>query len=701
MKKLKLFTLIFAAMILCGGNIFAQTSVCRVSTFDIRTAGQAITTDWAALLTVEVLPNGHINLILSGSNNPTWRAEGIRADRTENILVGGAPNIGQSLLLRSNAGALPAGTTSVLTFIPQVPIADGTLIEFNNIYIEYTVNLPAGGTTGPWPGVTFSFVYDVAGANNCVFTPVATPVINSITPAGVINFTSASTVNYVYVFRADNTIVHRQAITDGGTINFTTLQPTEFTVRLRAIATDVMNDDSELSAGIQWTPPVDALPPSAFCGTPVVVTGGTGGGLIQFLHTIETVSGDIVVSIAGYAGDPGTYFRGTAGWIIPGLNLNVNGVPTAFTRTLGAPVATARFTYFRLTPDTPLTPGDIITFSGTVEYVTSTNTNGWGTINITYIFGTTCAGLPTLNSDNFLLSFNPTQGLQTFTLTGVDLTSDLVITAPHGLNVSPAVITPAADGSVNTVVTVTWAQGNTSGIPVVVSGGGLPNPLSIGVQTSGFNLWCNQVIGAGAGAGIGGAAYRTFVKITVSDCRTEVHFDKNPYRYYHNVRWAGGSIPLANVSVAGNTAIDRVVTDDRITITFDEPLADGDVVTFGAPIVWWIDLTGDGNWDNQNAFINPAQTFTVGDCCSLYAGIGTLHPEIPQSSVILYPNPVTDILHFSETVRAVNIFTVLGQRVLSEVNVNQVNVSHLPSGLYIVNAVDADGNQISAVIEVR
>lgn len=57
-------------------------------------------------------------------------------------------------------------------------------------------------------------------------------------------------------------------------------------------------------------------------------------------------------------------------------------------------------------------------------------------------------------------------------------------------------------------------------------------------------------------------------------------------------------------------------------------------------------------------------------------------------SLIVYPNPVKDILHISsdKPIHSIRIYNMYGTEVLQTVATNCINVSHLPSGIYMVRA---------------
>ena len=59
-----------------------------------------------------------------------------------------------------------------------------------------------------------------------------------------------------------------------------------------------------------------------------------------------------------------------------------------------------------------------------------------------------------------------------------------------------------------------------------------------------------------------------------------------------------------------------------------------------------------------------------------------------KPSLIIYPNPVKDILHISsdKPIHSIRIYNIYGTEVLQTVDTNCINVSHLPSGIYMVRA---------------
>lgn len=69
---------------------------------------------------------------------------------------------------------------------------------------------------------------------------------------------------------------------------------------------------------------------------------------------------------------------------------------------------------------------------------------------------------------------------------------------------------------------------------------------------------------------------------------------------------------------------------------------------------------------------------------------------------VLYPNPVNDILNIQSAldIKSVEILNINGQKVLSSKQ-KQINVSHLPAGMYMVRIQDVDNNTATKKIIIK
>ena len=80
---------------------------------------------------------------------------------------------------------------------------------------------------------------------------------------------------------------------------------------------------------------------------------------------------------------------------------------------------------------------------------------------------------------------------------------------------------------------------------------------------------------------------------------------------------------------------------------------------------------------------------------------GTIDQQLALNAVAIYPNPAKDIIYFSGKLAKVDFYSMQGQLVRSVMNVNQVNVSTLPKGLYFVRATNNFVGQKSFKIEIQ
>ena len=62
-----------------------------------------------------------------------------------------------------------------------------------------------------------------------------------------------------------------------------------------------------------------------------------------------------------------------------------------------------------------------------------------------------------------------------------------------------------------------------------------------------------------------------------------------------------------------------------------------------------------------------------------------------NNNLTLYPNPASTSLNISENVQSVEIFSLVGQKVMELNNVNAVDVSSLQTGLYMIKLTNVDG----------
>ncbi|WP_010417273.1 T9SS type A sorting domain-containing protein [Anaerophaga thermohalophila] len=108
---------------------------------------------------------------------------------------------------------------------------------------------------------------------------------------------------------------------------------------------------------------------------------------------------------------------------------------------------------------------------------------------------------------------------------------------------------------------------------------------------------------------------------------------------------------------------------------------------------------------SNSSFIYPVAVDVVGSEAYVYvmaanSGIagfkvtlaeGTAIGDKPMSDISLYPNPATEVIHFSEEMVSVKVYDMTGKLVKEVLNTNRLEVSEL-KGIYLINAVDNKGN---------
>ena len=82
-------------------------------------------------------------------------------------------------------------------------------------------------------------------------------------------------------------------------------------------------------------------------------------------------------------------------------------------------------------------------------------------------------------------------------------------------------------------------------------------------------------------------------------------------------------------------------------------------------------------------------------------GVGVSEHESVVQAVV-YPNPAAETVHFQElNIAEVKVYNTLGQLVKTVRNANEVNVSDLPEGIYLMRITDADGKRYANRVAVR
>jgi hypothetical protein len=439
----------------------------------------------------------------------------------------------------------------------------------------------------------------------------------------------------VKIYNAANLPVATQTVAASGEALIYDV-PGSYTLTVQSLAATAQHYTSVASAPYAWTNENEdeARYPSTFCGFTVNPAGNDDNDKAVF--TWETRDGKLVVTISDADGNFDTYFREK------GLQINgdknsfkVNGVAGDWFSDGVPNGVNTGYTVITYEPKQAINQGDQVTFNGIVEYKTGLAVDGdnvplglWPTIDFgtfgAFTWGTTCDYSPQVNVSKSRLVFSPDTGIQSFVLSAEKLTAPLAIEVSKGLQVSPAAITPNANGEIHpTVVNVTWEEGSSNGF-VRISGGGLAFAKEIPVASHRFSEYCNKLL---YNEGVMDAPI--YLTIAEKEDKTELYFTLAPV-YGASAQWNG----ITNIASNGQQTLNTNAGNGSATVTatFAAALNDDDIVTFGEALVWTAGRA-DGTVNN-NAFINAAQTYTVGaGGCALTTPHPAVYPEVASAEV--------------------------------------------------------------------
>lgn len=72
--------------------------------------------------------------------------------------------------------------------------------------------------------------------------------------------------------------------------------------------------------------------------------------------------------------------------------------------------------------------------------------------------------------------------------------------------------------------------------------------------------------------------------------------------------------------------------------------------------------------------------------------------ELQAKSLKIYPNPTQGLLHFSDEVYELTLMNSIGQSILHKASVQEVDMTHLPTGIYYLNFKLSNGKEVTQKI---
>ena len=249
---------------------------------------------------------------------------------------------------------------------------------------------------------------------------------------------------------------------------------------------------------------------------------------------------------------------------------------------------------------------------------------------------------PVINISAATLNFTEDSNTQTFTVSGINLENPITLTAPAGYTVEPSTLTPAGGAISLTTVKVTWINGLGNRI-ILSSSDWLEGQREVGltytVSPGGLSDLCSFQIASGGRPAL--------VNVTLNEDKDELTYQIAPYYGVGTATWNANALmpfinggappaPIQTFKINGadvpTASITRtLVNPSTISIKFNAPLSDGDVISYGvmATLVWTTSGYPSSADDNVNNYIDGwAKTYTVGaghcDCAEpateVYAG---------------------------------------------------------------------------------
>jgi hypothetical protein len=153
----------------------------------------------------------------------------------------------------------------------------------------------------------------------------------------------------------------------------------------------------------------------------------------------------------------------------------------------------------------------------------------------------------------------------------------------------------------------------------------------------------------------------------------------------------GQHIDLVSFSITNNP-----VSGDMYFLLNSDPIAEGAGHVLDS--FYNVDLDGPGNNPTDDYFSAPASGLDN----FMFSTLTVEEIILDDSSISVYPNPASEVINIStrNSIRNVEIFDILGKTVIRSENSEQINVSNLQAGIYLVK-VFTDKGQITKKIVIE
>ena len=276
------------------------------------------------------------------------------------------------------------GSTTI-TFVPKDKnnVFYGDKITYNTYGEQAQIEWYVGSTGANSPDYRFTYTY------GSVCAKLDAPTNVAVSEDSVITFDAVTGAESYYVrIYYGSKVVYADAVQSGDKLHYTPLRDGIYNVTVAAKAEGQV--DSPESVPYPWN--LKAVPmilgKSEYCDYAI-----GSGNTLAFMTWETDADGNVVISLSG--GDDereGYSFRSQAMDNQNLQNFKVSGQPAKdyFERNYTNDTNTPFILRVKEGVEAPV-PGEMITYSGTVEWKTPDNNNAYSTYSFTYTYGTKCA----------------------------------------------------------------------------------------------------------------------------------------------------------------------------------------------------------------------------------------------------------------------------------------------------------------------
>ena len=154
---------------------------------------------------------------------------------------------------------------------------------------------------------------------------------------------------------------------------------------------------------------------------------------------------------------------------------------------------------------------------------------------------------------------------------------------------------------------------------------------------------------------------------------------------------SGQIIPMVTLTVNGMPTIGEIRILDNNSTLAKAPALLGSLDSFIQ-----VDVIDNGTFLFANEFSGLTGTVFYN-----FGTLGVLENELTDNAVSVYPNPASEVIHISSTTELtkIELYDVLGKRVLTTNKPQEIKIDHLKSGIYLLKIYASKGQMTKKIIK--